>query len=67
MAQRRIRYTRTERPELFEPPAVYANFAKDLLGGKVTANRLIEARDPRGNLVLDYDDPTGVGPRSQGG
>ena len=63
MAQRRIRYVKTKSPERFEPPALYANFMGDLLAGKVTANKLIESRDARGNLVLDYDDPTGVGPR----
>ncbi len=65
MAQRRIRYVRTQRPEAFEPEALYANFMSDLLSGKVTANRLVEARDARGNLVLDYDDPSGVGPRAR--
>lgn len=66
MAQRRIRYVRTKSPEAFEPPFTYANFMGDLLTGKLTANRLVEARDARGNLALDYDDPTGVGPRLLG-
>ena len=63
MAQRRIRYARTKSPEALEPPFTYANFLDDLLSGKVTASNLIEARDSKGNLVLDYDDPTGVGQR----
>jgi hypothetical protein len=63
MAQRRIRYVRTKRPEAFEPPFTYANFMGDLLSGKVTATKLVEAKDARGNLALDYDDPTGVGQR----
>lgn len=61
MATRRIRYRRTRSPEQFEPPGVYGNFIRDLQAGTVTASRLIEARDARGNLVIDYDDPTGVG------
>lgn len=64
MAQRRIRYDRTKSPEVFSPEALYGNFISDLVTGKVTANKLVEARDGRGNLAFDYDDPTGVGPRA---
>lgn len=66
MAQRRIRYVRTKSPEAFGPEMTYANFMADLLAGKVTANKLVESRAVTGHLVLDYDDPTGVGPRLVG-
>jgi hypothetical protein len=65
MAQRRIRYERTKSPEAFEPPSVYANFMADLLAGKITPTKLVETKDARGNLALDYDDPSGTGPRAQ--
>lgn len=37
----------------------YAAFIADLLGGRVKASKLVESRDGRGRLVLDYDDPNG--------
>lgn len=63
MATRRIRYV-SRHPELFEPVQQRAQFAADILSGRVTVTRLFESRDARGNLVIDYDDPTGVGPRA---
>jgi hypothetical protein len=66
MAAKRIRYDRTKKPENFSPPAVYGNFIRDLLAGDLTATRLIESRNPAGHLTLEYDDPTGNGPRGQG-
>lgn len=59
MAARRKAYGRTKHPERFEPQDVYANFVGDLLSGTVTATKLVETRDPKGNLVLTYDDPNG--------
>jgi len=37
----------------------YAAFIADLLDGTVKASKLVESRDGRGRLVLDYDDPNG--------
>lgn len=63
MATRRIRFV-SKRPELFEPDQQRALFLADLLSGRVTATRFFESRDIRGNAVIDYDDPTGVGLRA---
>lgn len=41
----------------FEPPHVYAAFAKEAFTDRtITAVRLIEARDSRGNLDLEYEE-----------
>lgn len=59
MASKRKSYTKSRRPDDFEPPAQYASFVKDLLAGTVVATKLVETRDAHGNLVITYDDPNG--------
>jgi hypothetical protein len=61
MASKRVNYTKTKNPERFQPPDVYGNFMADLLAGSVTATKLYDVHDGKGNLKLEYDDPTGVG------
>lgn len=45
----------------FEPSQMYGSFIGEVLAGTVTATRLHESRDARGNLDLEYDDPNGNG------
>jgi hypothetical protein len=59
MASKRKSYTKSRRPDEFEPPQIYASFMKDLLAGTVVATKLVETRDGKGNLVITYDDPNG--------
>jgi hypothetical protein len=65
MASKRVNYSKKKNPERFEPPDVYAAFMSDLLSGGVTATRLYDVRDNKGNLKLEYDDPTGNGQSAQ--
>ncbi len=60
MASARKKF-KAKKTDAFEPTAVYAAFAKELLDGDVTATRLYAGLDSRGNLELEYDDPNGPG------
>lgn len=59
MASKKKKTKRPKKAHVFEPPQLYADFIGDLLSGAITADRLYESRDARGNLVLEYDDPNG--------
>ena len=60
MASARKKF-KAKRVDAFEPQAIYGAFIKDLLSGDINATRLHEGVDNRGNLELEYDDPTGPG------
>ncbi len=60
MASARKKF-KPKRGNQFEPADMYAAFIGELQAGTVTATRLHESRDNRGNLDLEYDDPNGNG------
>lgn len=59
MASKKKKPKKPKKTHVFEPRDLYADFIGELLGGGITADRLYETRDARGNLVLEYDDPNG--------
>jgi hypothetical protein len=56
MASARKKF-KPKKTDAFEPTAVYAAFAKEAFTDRtITAVRLIEGRDNRGNLDLEYEE-----------
>ena len=61
MASARKKF-KPKKVQQFEPPEVYGAFAKAaFFDREITATRLHESRDNRGNVDLEYDDPNGNG------
>lgn len=60
MASARKKF-KPKKTEVFEPGGVYGAFIKELQAGTITATRLHEGVDNRGNIELEYDDPNGNG------
>lgn len=59
MAAKKKKTKKPKKADKFEPADLYADFVGSLLDGSITADRLYESRDSRGNLILEYDDPNG--------